>query len=214
MATQKRKRGGQQGFFDAIEEAFAKTPVGKYAEEFCQDIGGWLQDSKVVTKEKAAQQAAALVKLQKRTFDATFKLISRIQQRSEEMLGDYVDGSEWLPEEGRQIVKDWSSMLEEGRAEFQKTMDHSYDLATNYFERVGKAKGRSTARKKKGTTKKKAAAKRKTATKKKPAAKKKYARKKTAAKKTPVKKTVAKRTSAAKKTAARKKTVAKKSTTS
>ena len=118
-------------------------------------------------KARTVDFAIAVIKLQQSAFDSTFKLLTRVQERGDRLVKDHVEEAAWLPGEGRDIVKEWSRTLNDGRAEFQKTVDKSYDLLRDYFERVRKeqkgapktAAASAVAAKKKPAAKKKAAPK-------------------------------------------------------
>ncbi len=123
-------------------------------------------------KVQTAELAVSLVKLQRSAFDKVLKVATKVQERADKAVKDRVQEAEWMPNEGKDIVKEWSRTLEDGRAEFQKTVDKSYDLLRGYFERVAKEQ--------KTSGKKSPAAEVKAPVKKKPAAKKKGAKRKAA----------------------------------
>ncbi len=185
------------------KKAAAKTkavPVKKlvdYADELQDQVGQWVEDSRKETVQWTAELALTLVDFQRKTFDKTFKGITKIQQRSEKVINDYAKKASWMPGEGRDVVREWSSMLEKGRADFQGTMDKSYELLGDYFRRLqkesgkGRAKKRAPAKKKPAASAKKriadakkkvSAAKKRAAAKKAPAKAKPRAKKKPAAK--------------------------------
>jgi len=157
----------------------AVESLGKYAEELRKQVEKGVDQSVGKTQKAATDVALKLVKLQRKTFDSTFKVIAKVQERSEKAVNDYVKGASWLPAEGKEVVKDWSRMLRDGRADFQKTVDKSYDLVGSYLGRL-KKQGAKKPAKKAPARKKKAAPKKKRATKKR-AAKKRPAKKKAAA---------------------------------
>ena len=175
----------------------------KKAGKLKETVANQAEDTMEQTQRQAARTARSVVKLQQKTFDSAFDLIAQLQDHSQKTLSEMVDNANWMPEEGKEIVDEWLATLHSGRKQFQKTVDKSFTLLSDYLNRVEPAKG-----KKKKTAAKKTAAKKKTTTKK-TAAKKATVKKKTAAKKTAVKKkTAAKKTVAKKKPATKKKTTA------
>ncbi|NIA16456.1 MAG: hypothetical protein GWP08_20545 [Nitrospiraceae bacterium] len=178
--------------------------VARYAEKLGKQLSKRSKKSKGKTAKHAADLASKLVGLQKEAFDATFKVIARVQKRSDQVVKDHVGKSTWMPDEGKEAVHEWSRTLEAGRAEFQETVGKSYDLALAYFERLKKgqpAPKKKAAPKKRAAPKKKTAPKRKATPKKKAAPKRKATPKKTIAKKTTAGKTTPKRKAAPKKRA-------------
>lgn len=113
-------------------------------------------------RKRAAEMALATIELQRKTFNGAIRGMGSLQDQTGKMLHRFAQGASWVPDEGRQVVDEWTKATKRGREDFQKTMEKSFDLLTHYFERV--KKGAAPA-------KKKPAAKRKAATKKKAAAK-------------------------------------------
>ena len=117
-------------------------------------------------KKRSAGFAVSLVKFQRSAVDKAFKILTKVQERSDQVIEEYIEDAEWLPAEGKDIVKEWNRILSDGRAEFQKTVDKSYDLMCSYLERVkktqkvaGKGAAKSAFAGKKRTVAKKAASK-------------------------------------------------------
>ncbi|MFP4500766.1 MAG: histone H1-like repetitive region-containing protein [Candidatus Hydrogenedentota bacterium] len=185
----------------------ASTPLDKVssqAEKLMERISNRADEAASSTGRKACKLVLSVIDFQKTTFDNTFKIISQLQEQSEKMVSTMVTDSHWVPKEGKSVVKEWVQMLQTGRSDFRKTVDKSFDLLTDYFERVQKEGIPSATTAKKSTTKKSTAKK---STAKKSTPKKSTAKKSTAKKSTPKKST-------AKKPAAKKSTAKKKSTAS
>jgi hypothetical protein len=173
-----------------LDDAVSRT------EKLRDQLEARAEDTADQTRRRAAKLALSVVDFQKTTFDNTFKVITQLQEQSEKIVTSMLNDADWMPKEGKAVVKEWTNLLKSARRDFEKTVDRSFDLISDLLERVGDAKP---------AKKKKAAAKKKTAAKKKPAAKKKAAAKKPAAKK---KATAKKKPAAKKKTAAKKKSSA------
>lgn len=206
MKSQRRpKSKAGAGKAKALGDTAAKTlkRVTDRAEEFQKDLmkqadqakgkfvknaeGAW--DSLIQRAEgtvdhtvlRAMKLALTVIDFQKTTFDNTFKLLQQLQEQSEKMVQELVKHAAWMPPEGKALVDEWVRTLRGGRSEFKKSVDKSFDLITDYFERVQKEAKKKPAPKKRPAAKKKAAAKKKPAAKKKAAPKKKPAAKKKAA---------------------------------
>jgi len=130
-----------------------KSPVMKIADSaqsmaksLRKDLSNRIDGAGSEAKMRAAKLAIIFINLQHSTFDRTFKLLSRVQKSGDKLVKDHVEEAVWLPEEGKEVVKEWSRTLNEGRVEFQKTVDKSYELLRTYFERVQKS-GKPAVRK-------------------------------------------------------------------
>ena len=165
-----------------------KTAV-KAANKLKDNVTEKMDDAKVQSERAAIEATQGILDLHKKTFDGAFKILTKLQAHSERMLTDAVTGAEWMPKEGKELVREWIDVLRSGSDQFQKSVDKTFGLASSFLSRV------ETERlpKKKAAKKKPAAAK---------APVKKAAAKKPAAKKAPVKKAAAKKP-AAKKAAAK-----------
>ena len=126
--------------------------VARCAEKLGKQLSKRAKKPKEKTAKQAARVTSKLVGLQKDAFDATFKVVARIQERSDRAVKGHVDKSTWLSDEGKEAINEWSRTLETGRVQFQKTVDKGYDRALAYLE--GLKKGQP-APKKKATPKKK-----------------------------------------------------------
>lgn len=107
-------------------------------ENLRKDLGKRIDGAGNEAKAQTAKLAVMLIKFQRSTFDKAIKVLSQVQKRGDKLVNQYAHESSWLPAEGKQAVKEWSRTLDHGRAEFQKTVDKSYDLVRMYFERVQK----------------------------------------------------------------------------
>ena len=190
MAASKTAKTSEESRMQKIADSIQTT-----ADKLREEVKNRVQDSGSKAKVRSVDLAISLVKLQQTAFNRAFKEVAKLQKRSDKLVKSHIQDAEWMPAEGRDIVKEWSRMLNGGRDDFQKTLDKSYDLLKNGLERarkqqVAEGKKKSAPAKKKAAAKKKAVAKKKSATKKKAVAKKKPATKK---------KAVAKKKSTAKK---------------
>ena len=120
--------------------------------------------------------ARRLVKFQKGATKAGLHVVAKVQDYTEKTLRDAVKDGEWPPEEGKEVVEEWASMMRSGIKEFSRVVDNSFALLLKYLDGV------ENQTRKKTITPAQNNSSTKTSTKKTPAARK------TAAKKTPAKK--------------------------
>lgn len=134
--------------------------VASKAEELRDNLKKRAEDAASGTQRRATKLVLSVVDFEKTTFDNTFKILSQLQEQSEKLVQNLVEGVGWLPKEGKSIAKEWIRMLRTGRADFKKTVNKSFDLLTDYLDRVSKADGDAAkAPAAKTVTKKKAAKK-------------------------------------------------------
>jgi len=141
------------------------------ADKLREQVKNRVKDSSTKAKVRSVDLAISLVKLQQSAFNRAFKELANLQKRSDKLVKAHIQDADWMPAEGKDIVKEWSRMLNDGREDFQKTLDKSYDLLKNGLERARKQQ-LADPKKKAAPAKKKPAAKKKVVAKKKPAAKK------------------------------------------
>lgn len=188
MATSKTKKTSEDSRMQKIADSIQNT-----ADKLREQVTNRVQGSSAKAKVRSVDLAISMVKLQQSAFDRAFKEVAKLQKRSDKLVKAHIQDADWMPSEGSDIVKEWSRMLNDGRDDFQKTLDKSYDLLKNGLERARKQQ-LAEGKKKAAPAKKKTAAKKKAVAKKKPAATKKAATKKAATKK----KTTAKKKTASK----------------
>ena len=144
--------------------------------------------------------ARRLIKFQKGATKAGLHVVEKVQDYAENSLRDAIKQDRWLPEEGKEVVDEWSSMMHSGIKEFGHVVDKSFDLMLKYLDSVEKeARNKNTTPTQEGTTVKKPV-------------KKKSASRKTTVKKSTVKKTTTKKP-ATRKAATKKVSSSKKTTT-
>ena len=97
------------------------------------------EDAASGTQRRATKLVLSVVDFEKTTFDSTFKVVSQLQEQSEKAVQGLIEGAGWLPKEGKSIVREWIRMLRTGRSDFKKTVDKSFDLLTDYLERLNTA---------------------------------------------------------------------------
>lgn len=171
-----RKSSRKSALRSSAAETFERC-AGEMADLLHRTLG-----SKEEAKHRGADAALSLLALQRKAFDKGIEMIASLQEYSEETIGRGLKHADWMPHEGKEVARMWSRLLNDGRSEFKRSVDKSYDLMTGYFERVRAEEPEPAKRPaSKKTATKKTAAKKKPAAKKKATAKKKPAPRKSAA---------------------------------
>ena len=78
--------------------------------------------------------AKQMIDFQKSTFDNSFNAMVMLQEQAERVGKLMLDQATWLPDEGRKAIEEWMKSFQKGREEFKKTVDHSFNRATEFFE--------------------------------------------------------------------------------
>jgi polyhydroxyalkanoate synthesis regulator phasin len=151
--------------------ATKKSTAQAYAEAVRDTIAAGARKTQEKTRTTSLDAAQRLVQLQQKAFDGVFKVLEKVQDKSEKVVKQTVTHAAWVPEEGKGVVDEWVKTLHGGRVEFQKTVDKSFGLVTDYLKRVQSAAPAKMATGPAPASKPKAKAKKKSAGKKRPAKK-------------------------------------------
>ncbi len=157
-ARKTKKRAGKQ-----------RPSGGSRAEEVKRRLSAQTEKARRQAWDKTIDTAIGLVKLHRKTFDSTFKLLAQLQDHSGKAVHELASGAAWMPKEGKEVVEEWIETVRRGRIRFQKSVDKSFDLMREYFERVqaaakqerGQAEASPRASVKKRTAKRKATVRKK-----------------------------------------------------
>ncbi len=71
---------------------------------------------------------------QKRAFDTGFDMVTSMQERREEAITKWAEGSERLPEEAKGLVHEWVRLFQDGRSSYRSAVDASFGLANSYLD--------------------------------------------------------------------------------
>jgi hypothetical protein len=75
--------------------------------------------------------AKQMVEFQKTTFDNTFNAMGMVQDQAERMLSTSLN--QWLPEEGKKAITEWSNACKKGAEDFKKTVDENFKKVDDFF---------------------------------------------------------------------------------
>jgi hypothetical protein len=84
-----------------------------------------MMDQKQIVKQ--------MVQFNKTAFDNSFKAISLVYEQNEKILESFLGQANWLPEEGRKALKDWTVSYKQGCEDFKKMVDESYEKVEAFF---------------------------------------------------------------------------------
>ena len=75
-----------------------------------------------------------MIDFNKASFDNTFNAIVMLQEQTERVAKTVLTQATWLPEEGKKAINDWVEAYKNGREQFKKTIDDSYERVEAYFK--------------------------------------------------------------------------------
>ena len=94
--------------------------VVKRTDKIRSQIESRAEESVDQTRQRAAKLAGNVVDFQKTTFDNTFKVVDKVQGQSEDLLANLLLDAEWMPREGKTVVREWSKLLKGARSILKK----------------------------------------------------------------------------------------------
>jgi hypothetical protein len=75
-----------------------------------------------------------MIDLQKNTFDNSFNVMMKMQEQGEAMLNVFMSQAPWMPEEGKQALKEWASASAKARDDFKKVVDENFKKVEDFSE--------------------------------------------------------------------------------
>jgi hypothetical protein len=69
-----------------------------------------------------------------------FNAMTVLQERTEEMVNNYLEQSPWMPAEGKKAVTDWVKAYKQGREDFKAVVDDNYRKVEDFFAGADKGK--------------------------------------------------------------------------
>lgn len=126
---------------NGIEDAMsvlngAVDRVIQRTEELRDGFSRSAEDTADQTSRRAARLARSVVEFEKTTFDNAFKVMGRLMDTSSEAVTGLLYNASWMPREGKQVVREWTHLMQTSRKEFESAMGKSFDLLTEFLERV------------------------------------------------------------------------------
>lgn len=81
--------------------------------------------------------AKQIIEIDKAAFDGTFNAISSLQVHSEKMINLFLERANFLPPEGKRMMREWTDAYEKSKNEFKKSVDDSFETMEHFL--VGSA---------------------------------------------------------------------------
>lgn len=75
-----------------------------------------------------------IIEFQKTTFDNSFDALAKLQEHGENIINSSLKQAEWLPEEGKKVIKEWLDAYKKARTEFKNTVDSNFSKVQDFFE--------------------------------------------------------------------------------
>lgn len=69
----------------------------------------------------------------KTAFDNSFNAMLMIQEQNAKMVNTFLEQANWMPEEGKKLLRDWVDAYKKGCENFKKTADENYKKVDDYF---------------------------------------------------------------------------------
>jgi polyhydroxyalkanoate synthesis regulator phasin len=77
--------------------------------------------------------AKQLIEFQKASFDNTFNSLAVLHEQTEKMVQTFIQQATWLPNEGKEAIKEWVNIYKKGRIDFKAAADKNYKKVEEYF---------------------------------------------------------------------------------
>ncbi len=139
MGASKSKKTGSRKKAPRISlDAETVESLNQYAGEFLEKTAERYDVTVIQTQQRAAEFALSMIEFQRATFDNTFKVVTRLQNRTEKAIDHRLNSNGWVPKEGKTLVREWERAAQKARVEFQRTVGRSFDLAGQYLTRLEK----------------------------------------------------------------------------
>ncbi|HUP24663.1 MAG TPA: hypothetical protein VNB06_17200 [Thermoanaerobaculia bacterium] len=84
-----------------------------------------------------------ILERQHSAFETAFQTVSSFQDGSDNAVQSFLEASPFVPAELRQVAEAWIDARRERRDTFKKTVDRSFELVGDYYDRL--AQGRAEA---------------------------------------------------------------------
>jgi hypothetical protein len=72
--------------------------------------------------------------LNKTAFDNSFSFIKIVYEQNEKVVLNFLDQATWMPETGKNAVKEWQEVYRKGFEQYKELVDHSYAKVEAIFE--------------------------------------------------------------------------------
>lgn len=87
-------------------------------------VKGQLLNSKRQTRRPEMDSKKTLkqiMEFQKSMIENTYSVITNLTEQNDKMLRSFIDQSQWIPEEGRKLIKEWGDVYRKGSKDLKKS---------------------------------------------------------------------------------------------
>jgi polyhydroxyalkanoate synthesis regulator phasin len=67
-------------------------------------------------------------------FNNSFNTMVTLQEQMEKATNALIDQANWLPEEGKKVIRDWVGAYKEGREKYKASMDENFKKVEEFFK--------------------------------------------------------------------------------
>jgi hypothetical protein len=72
----------------------------------------------------------------KTAYDNSFKAMLTIQEQNAKMVNTFLEQANWMPEEGKKLIRDWVNAYKKGCEDFKKAADENYKKVDEFFSKT------------------------------------------------------------------------------
>lgn len=129
MTTKKTTAKSKRTTKDTASKSTAsKNTVSKNTAEF-----GTKVRNRVIGMQKRS------LDFQENAFDRTYDIVASAQERTEDRINGWLDNSERVPSEAKNIVKEWIGFRQDARKGYRAAVSKSFDLSQKWFDGMKKS---------------------------------------------------------------------------
>jgi hypothetical protein len=89
-------------------------------------------DEKVIVKQ--------MIDFHKSTFQNSYNAMIMLQDQTEKMLSTFLSQANWVPQDVKKVMGEWTTSCKKGRDEFKKSIDENFQRVDDYFSISDKPK--------------------------------------------------------------------------
>jgi hypothetical protein len=82
-------------------------------------------DEKIIVKQ--------MIDFHKSTFQNSYNAMVMLQDQTEKMLSTFLSQANWVPQDFKKVLGEWTTTYKKGRDEFKKSVDENFKRVDDYF---------------------------------------------------------------------------------
>lgn len=79
----------------------------------------------------------------KNTFNNGYNAMVMLQDQNEKILDGFLVQANWVPQDFKKVMNEWTSVYKKGRDEFKKTVDENFKRVEDYFALEDRPQGKA-----------------------------------------------------------------------